>query len=205
MSSLTSAIKLQSGASLVSAFNEVAILSETLEKIDGTGEQDIAFKSAIMTYQGICRDLQKVNASNWLSIGKGAGITVYGTVALSWCKDAQIVQVWEGWMASKFPLLPLPKYERPARFINPALLPATDSLAEIIAFCPDVSLPICTLLAALKEPLVFDLPSDQLKNANPQIASFLKSRMEQLVERTPEHDDLIQTLEQTVKGTKWEV
>lgn len=149
--------------------------------------------------------LKGISVQKWWNLCKASGWTVYGAVALSWCKGAQISQVWEGWMASNFLLLPLPKSERPAHFINPALLPATNSLAEIIAFCPNESLPICVMISALKEPLDFDLPAEQLKNTNPQIASFLKSRMERLVGRTPEQDELIRTWGAIIKGTEWEV
>ena len=153
----------------------------------------------------LLESLKEVPVQKWWDLCNASGWTVYGAVALSWCKDAQIEQVWDGWKASGFLLKPLPEFERPAQFLNPAQLPETNSLSEIINACPNKSLPICAMIAALKTPLEFDLPPDQLKSANPQIASFLKSRMEQVVERTPEHDDLIQTWEQTVKGTEWEV
>ena len=149
--------------------------------------------------------VEQIPSIKWLSFCTAAGMTVYGAVALSWCKDAKIEQVWDGWEASGFPLKPLPEFERPARFINPDLLPKTSSLAQIIAFSPDKTLPICAMIAALKEPLVFDLPADHLKNANPQIASFLKSRMEQKTDRTPEQDDLISIWTQTTKDTEWEI
>ena len=149
--------------------------------------------------------LQEVPMQKWWNLCSASGMTVYGTVALSWCKDARIEQVWDGWEASGFPLKPLPEFERPARFINPDLLPKTSSLAQIIAVSPDKTLPICAMIAALKEPLVFDLPADYLKNANPQIASFLKSRMEQKTDRTPEQDDLISIWTQTTKDTEWEI
>ena len=205
MNTLTGPVTLPSGATLVSAFNEIASLSAVLEKVKKSDEQGIYYKSAIMTYQGICRDLQKIDVSKWLNIGIGAGWTVYGAVALSWCKDARIEHVREGWEVSGFPLKPLPEFERPARFINPELLPKTSSLAAIINFCPNETLPICAMIAALKEPLVFDLPTEHLKNANPQLASFLKSRMEQNGDRIPEQNGLIQTWTQTAKDTEWEI
>jgi len=149
--------------------------------------------------------LQQVPMQKWFNLCIASGITVYGAVALSWCQDARIEQVWDAWEASGFPLKPLPEYERPASFINPALLPETNSLSQIIAFCPDKTLPICAMIAALKEPLDFDLPVGQLEMANPQLASFLKSRMEQKPDRTPEQNDLVNIWTQTIKGTEWEV
>lgn len=149
--------------------------------------------------------LGEVLAERWFNLCIASGITVYGAVALSWCQDAPIEKVWDAWEASGFPLKSLPEYERPATFINPALLPNTNSLSQIIAFCPDKTLPICAMIAALKEPLDFDLPVGQLEMANPQLASFLKSRMEQNPDRTPEQNDLINIWTQTIKGTEWEV
>jgi len=149
--------------------------------------------------------LSELSHDIWHSLCTAAGMTVYGAIALSWCQDAEISQVWDDWEASGFLLKPLPESERPARFINPDLLPQTSSLNEIINFCPDKSLPICATIAALKSPLEFDLPVENLKTANPQLASFLKSRMQQKSGRTAEEDELIQVWSQTVSGTEWEV
>ena len=136
--------------------------------------------------------LKKVAMQKWWGLCDASGWTVYGAIALSWCQDAEISQVWDGWEASGFLLKPLPENERPAHFINPALLPQTSSLSEIVNFCPDKSLPICATIAALKSPLEFDLPAENLKAATPQLASFLKSRMQQKTGRTAEEDKMIQ-------------
>ena len=155
--------------------------------------------------QNMLQSFTSFPSDRWHTLCTAAGWTVYGAVALSWCQDVQISQVWDGWEASGFLLKPLPEYERPAHFINPALLPQTSSLSQIVNICPDKSLPICATIAALKSPLEFDLPVENLKTANPQLASFLKSRMQQKSGRTAEEDELIQVWSQTVSGTEWEV
>ena len=149
--------------------------------------------------------MKEIPAKKWWRLCDASGWTVYGAVALSWCIDAEMSQVWNGWEASGFPLKPLPGYERPAHFINPELLPKTNNLSEIINYCPDRTLPICAMIAALKEPLEFDLSMETLKTANPQIAPFLKSRMEQKPERTAEENELVQVWSKTVSGIDWEV
>lgn len=177
-------------------------------------ERDAATASLIdQGSQGQFEKLAEVDAGIWNSLCLGLGMTVYGAIALSWCKDAELQQVWEGWLTSGFPLKPLPEYERPARFINPALMPQTNKLTGMLeAFndkYPDsqttYSLAICAAIASLKEPLDFDLSTDSLTKATPQIASFLKSRMLHKPDRTAEENALIEVWTKTVKGTEFNV
>ncbi|WP_066707575.1 hypothetical protein [Celeribacter ethanolicus] len=139
-------------------------------------------------------------------------MTVYGAIALSWCKDAELSQVWEGWHASGFPLKPSPEFERPARFINPALMPVSDSLHDILNAearkheDPEIhTLAICARIAAMQGPLKFDIPLDSLKTAPPQIAAFLKSRTLEKPDRTAEENALIATWSATIKGTEFDI
>ena len=157
-------------------------------------------------------ELTQVEASIWSSLCSAAGPTVYGAIALSWCKDAELSQVWEGWHASGFPLKPSPEFERPARFINPALMPVSDSLNDILNAearkheDPEIhTLAICARIAAVQGPLKFDIPLDSLKTAPPQIAAFLKSRMLEKPDRTAEESALIATWSATIKGTEFDI
>lgn len=150
-------------------------------------------------------DLKGVSSEDWSKMCHGIGPTVYGAVALSWCEDAELSQVWDGWRASEFPIKPLPEYERPARFINPGLLPPTNSLLAIVEFSANRPLPICAIIAALKEPLAFDMSKEQLSGASPQIAAFLKSRMLKKPTRSDEDEELIATWTAIVNGTDFDV
>ena len=132
-------------------------------------------------------------------------MTVYGAVALSWCKDADIKDVWEGWETSGFPLKPLPEFERPARFLNPALMPKTRSLKGIVGAVGNSSLAICAAIASSPEPLEFDLDLTVMHSAKPQLAAFLKSRMLQKQARTAEEESLLNAWSETVKGTEYDV
>lgn len=144
-------------------------------------------------------------AAAWKALCDGIGMTVYGAVALSWCKGADLSQVWEGWEASGFPIKPLPEYERPARFINPALIPATNSLMELARIVENKTLPICAMIVAKGDALDVDLTPGQAAKASPQIASFLKAHMEQKQSRTDEQNQMIETWADLVSGTEWEI
>ncbi|NKX74565.1 hypothetical protein [Tritonibacter mobilis] len=151
------------------------------------------------------KKLVNFDAQKWQVFCENVGMTVYGAVALSWCKGAQIENVWSSWRASAFPLKPTPEFERPARFINPSLLPNTNSLAEIAEAGNNKSLPICAMIAALKGPLNFDLPYELLRTSPPQIASFLRSRMLRSDIRQVNDSSLIEIWSQTIKDTEYDV
>ena len=149
--------------------------------------------------------LQNIDASVWEALCIGTGVTVYGAVALSWCEGADIQDVWNGWETSGFPLKPLPEYERPARFLNPALMPKTRSLKGIVDAVGNSSLAICAAIASSPEPLEFDLDPKVMQSAKPQLAAFLKSRMLQKQGRRPEEDQLIAAWSATIKGTEFDI
>ena len=141
----------------------------------------------------------------WAKLCDGIGWTVYGAVALSWCKDAELSQVWDGWEASGFPLKPFPEFERPARFINPALLPTTNSLLELARLAENKPLPICAMIVAKGDKLNVDLSVSMAAKASPQIAAFLKAHMERQANHTQEQTQMIEVWTQKVSGTEWEV
>lgn len=149
--------------------------------------------------------MRAVPASDWTQFCLSLGWTVYGAVALSWCKDAELAKVWEGWEASGFPLKPLPEYERPARFVNPALMPKTRSLKGIVDEMGNSSLAICAAIASSPEPLEFDLDSSMIKSAKPQLAAFLKSRMLEKQNRTGEEEALLKVWSDAVKDTEYDI
>ncbi len=157
--------------------------------------------------------LQGVEAQRWSALCSAAGWTVYGAVALSWCEGAKLEDVWKGWLASGFPLKPLPEYERPARFINPALLSDATSIEGINQWSIDQKYPdlethalaVCATIAALKSPPIFGLPPEQYAHAAPQIAAFLKSRLLQKPALAPQERNLVGILGQKIKGTEWDV
>lgn len=157
-------------------------------------------------------DLRKVSAEDWSNICGGLGHSVYGAVALSWCQGATLAQVWSGWLASGFPLKPLPEYERPARFLNPALLPQTETLNQITGWVneqryPDAAtydLALSALIAGSQTPVELDMVPEAMRQARPQIAAFLKSHMLQKPARTPEEDALIAAWSERVKGTEFD-
>ncbi|WP_039018126.1 hypothetical protein [Halocynthiibacter namhaensis] len=157
------------------------------------------------TDSGILGTLTETSSELWSNLCRITGMTVYGAVALSWCKDAELSQVWEGWEASGFPLKPLPEYERPARFINPALLPTTNSLLELVKLAENKPLPICAMIVAKGDALDVDLSVNMAANASPQIAAFLKAHIERQQNRTEEQNEMIEIWKQKISGTEWEI
>lgn len=161
----------------------------------------------------LTKNLSDLPAERWSALCSAAGWTVYGAVALSWCEGAKLEDVWSGWLASGFPLKPLPEFERPARFINPALLTDKTTVEGINQWSIDQQYPnqetyalaVCATIAALKTPLEFGLSPEQYAVATPQIAAFLKSRLLQKFTLTPQETDLIATFDQNIKGTEWDV
>ena len=154
----------------------------------------------------VLRALAAYPCASWAALCAAAGWTAYGAVALSWCEGATLPQVFDGWRASGFPLKPLPEYERPARFINPALLPQTRKLSELATAAEPDILALCAMIAHSPEPPEFDVPHPSLRGTpNPQVAAFLKSRMLQKPSRTQEEDDLIAAWSETVKGSEFDV
>lgn len=143
-------------------------------------------------------------AGHWSRLCDATGWTVYGAVALSWCSGAELSDVWDGWLASGFPLMPLPASERPARLINPALRPSSRNISTLIQASTPNTLGLCALIAALDEPLVIDMAAKQFANAPPQVASFLKSRLlasgDKIVDRS-----LLDMLERTLEGTLYDL
>ena len=172
----------------------------------GTGAARGNTESVDLYDQRVLKMLVDVSLQEWEKLCTAAGWTAYGAVALSWCEGATLPQVFDSWRASGFPLKPLPEYERPARFINPALLPRTRKLSELAAAAEPDILGLCAMIAHSPEPLEFDVPHPSLRGSpNPQIVAFLKSRMLQKPSRTQEEDDLIAAWSETVKGSEFDV
>ncbi|TQM90403.1 hypothetical protein BD293_0039 [Roseinatronobacter monicus] len=161
--------------------------------IDGT---DLSVLRALAAYPG----------AGWSALCTAAGWTSYGAVALSWCQGATLPQVLDAWLASGFSLKPLPEYERPARLLNPTLLPQTRSLSALVEAAQPNAFALCVMIAHSPEPLDFDMSLETLQSVpQPQLAAFFKSRMLQKPVRSPDEDQLIVIWTATVKGTEFDI
>jgi hypothetical protein len=149
--------------------------------------------------------LSEYPADRWMNLCDATGWTVYGAIALSWCSGAELANVWEGWLASGYPLLPTPECERPARLLNPALLPETRNLSGLIAASTPSTLGLCAMIAASDKPLTIDLSAQQLKNAPAQIASFLKSSLLSSGHKGEVDRGLLSVLERNIANTEFDV
>lgn len=79
--------------------------------------------------------LSEVEAERWLALCHAAGMTVFGVVGLSWCKNATSEMVWAAWNETQYDLTPEPVFKRPIKLINSKLMPKTSVLTEIVAAC----------------------------------------------------------------------
>lgn len=153
---------------------------------------------------GVLKALASYPAEKWSALCEAVGWTVYGAVGISWCKGANLSQVWAGWEASGVKLKPMPDQERPARFINSALLPQSRKVSDLIEASSPSELAFCAMVASSSEPLDFGKSAGGYQAAPAQIAAFLKSRMLQKANRTPKEDALLQVWSQKVNGTEFD-
>ena len=121
----------------------------------------------------LLRELAAVEATRWQQLCDALGWTPLGAVALSWCIGANLRDTREAWAASGADITPDPASLRPARLLNPALLPERPRLSDLALTCEDDDLQLCILIAAAPEPLDIDLPPESLKTASPRVASLL--------------------------------
>ena len=211
MSESMSTVLVGAGFRLSHVFDKVSVLSIDLET--EKEEQDIVVKSNIMSFKDICQSLVDVEVTQWLLMSQACGVTIYGVVALSWCKNAELSQVLDGWLALGFPFKALPEFERPARFINPTLLPKREKLSDILTAYharyvenqAAYTLIISAAIVVAGESLELDIPYENLGEAQPQIASFLKKYMLQKTSRTSDDNKLIETWSEKIKGTEYDV
>lgn len=130
--------------------------------------------------------LQDVPAQRWWDLCEASGWTVYGAVGLSWCNGATPDLLWRAWHQLDAPLIVGEDAERPCYFLNPALLPQSSVLSQIVAACGNVALPICVSIAALKDPLLVDVKTADINASDPLLKHFIKDRLARLVATTPE-------------------
>lgn len=168
---------------------------DTLKQRAAIHENDLALLGA----------LSDTSASQWIGFCDATGWTAYGAIALSWCKGAELSQVWEIWETAGLQLKPIPEIERSARLINPALLSETNSLKKLIAISQNKPLPICLTIAAKGDALEIDLSDNMARSASPWIASFLKANMERRKDRTAKQAGLISEWTRVIKGTKFDI
>ncbi|ARC87155.1 hypothetical protein [Rhodovulum sp. MB263] len=107
-------------------------------------------------------DLREVEAEDWRQMCWGLGPTVYGAVGLSWCRGVDLAMVWQDWEASGFPILPDARHMRPARLLNPELMPVTESLQSIAQISRGNLVAFCAIVAFSEGRIFIDVPESDL-------------------------------------------
>lgn len=124
--------------------------------------------------------LSDVDADRWLTFCNASGMTAFGIVGLSWCRDVTSDMFWSAWDATTYDLQPNDESERPFKYINPQVLPKAKRVTEIVAFCGNDARRTCLVFAAMVDPVEIDLTKSQVMQTQPDILrAFLLARQEQ--------------------------
>lgn len=148
----------------------------------------------------IMQTLCEVPAVRWHGLCDALGWTPYGSAALSWCAGADIDAVRDTWEATGTVLTPDPVVRRPARFLNPALIPASRKLSDLVRAGAGSNLQICLFIAARAEPVEIDLPRETLHGAAPQLTDFLRVGLQHRATPAPEDADLVSLFSAIAEG-----
>ncbi len=142
----------------------------------GFSADTITQRASIQENDGaILRVLSTFPAAKWSAMCEAVGWTVYGAVGLSWCEGVTFSEVVAAWKETGLKINPTPEMRRPARMVNPAILPESDSLRETVIAVESDMLSVAIVMAARREPVALDIPNNALASAHPMIANFLLS------------------------------
>lgn len=126
-------------------------------------------------------DLSKVDAEQWRRLCWGLGPNVYGCVGLSWCDGAQAADVWMDWKQSGYILEPGALAERPARFVNPRILPERHSLSDIVRLSEGDQTVFAVMVSRAGPQLAFDLRWAPSLAMSSEVRNLLIDRLTQRV------------------------
>ncbi|CUH78198.1 hypothetical protein TRM7557_01765 [Tritonibacter multivorans] len=113
---------------------------------------------------GLLSLLSDCPAKAWLTLCQGAGGTVMGAVALSWCQGAKLSEVRALWATSGVNITPVESFLRPARLLNPDMVQDQTSLKAILAeTCDDIFLTAVKVVRAGRR-LQLDLTEPEMQN-----------------------------------------
>lgn len=111
------------------------------------------------------KKLHEMEAINWEHLCFGAGWTIFGSIGLSWCKDATIERVSELWQQNCEILEPDEGTLRAASLICPAILPDTNLLSSLIEEAHADSFLLSLIIAAKIDEIDVDMPEAAFANA----------------------------------------
>lgn len=117
--------------------------------------------------------LSECPADAWRAICSGAGNTLMGAVGLSWCRDVELMDVWNVWASSGLPLLSPPVCRRPARLLNPRLVGDTLSLNAMTTDSSDDSFLACVRAARAGSDILVDIEQTRVPHVPAVLAHFV--------------------------------
>lgn len=123
----------------------------------------------------LLNSLADIEVKAWSEFCEAAGWTLYGAVAISWCKGATLQDVADAWTASGSPLKLSSAFFRARRLIKPDLLPKTRSLRELHEIAGGDAALYCVLLASETERIRLDLSSEEQSTIPDVVMPFLRA------------------------------
>ncbi|WP_237093424.1 hypothetical protein [Nereida sp. MMG025] len=136
------------------------------------------------------KKLEDYDALLWEHLCYGAGWTIIGAVALSWCKGANLAQISKIWQSISPEIALDPATLRVIGMLRPQLLPASDRLSEIAASLEGDVFLIALSIIALQGKIHVDVQRSELENA-PDLLRFALIYMAENAEGQCPHADLI--------------
>jgi len=128
----------------------------------------------------------------WQHLCYGAGWTILGAIALSWCKDAQLEHVATGWAHVSAQVDTAEMTLHAVQKINPALVPPSNRLGDITAELNGDPFQIAITLAALKCDVLIDLDAQTILEAPPVLIPTLSMAIAEHERNAGFHDILNQ-------------
>lgn len=134
--------------------------------------------------------LEECSAERWSALCHAAGATGLGAAALSWCAGSTAADVWNLWREADPPLAPTAEFIRPAQLLSALVAPTSSCLSDLVQYAEDDALVLCVHVMAVGPALDLDLPEQQLRVADPQIADFLRTAIGAKQKPTPKELEL---------------
>jgi len=130
----------------------------------------------------VLQKLTDFDAARWEYLCYGAGWTIIGAAALSWCKDADLDHVSRLWKAIDPVIKPEPLTLRTAAMICPKLKPPSHQLSDIAVQLEGDGFKIAMMLAAQHGSVKIDVSYAELAAAQETLRPMLGHILR-------EHDD----------------
>lgn len=193
------------GMSIAAMFPETAIaetdlnlpllwlqLHQDAAMTTGVGSERVANKEDVEAFNiKSLRHLKSVPVHRWSALCAGAGWTTYGAMATSWCQDAKVSHLLEGWLAAQLPPVASETYDRPIRMISRDILPKGAGLGALNDLSGNSLAGLCLLVRSADHRIALDMSEAQLASAAPELIVVLLDNLSSGADRRPPEPSLL--------------